>query len=112
MTTSIFYRYLVKIGDVLVNFFNLFLQLSLGLFLKCVSRKTIHKVFVEYRSLLIMFIIVPASFTYDLFARVRSWIVWYFFQTNVLHNIKVQNVQNQVLEWRRNGATKKMVNFF
>lgn len=108
MATSLFYKYLCKVIDISVNLFVFLLHQSINLLLKCVSRKTIHKIFVDYRSLLIMLVIVPASFFYDLFARIRSWIVWSFFQTNVLHDVKVQNIQNQILEWRRNGATKKM----
>ena len=111
MVSSIFYRYSFKLIDIITNLSNYILQSFLSLLLKYVSSNTIHKIFVEYRSLLIMFIIVPASFFYDLFMRIRSWIFWLFLKSDILHDIKVQNIQNQVLNWRRNGKQKKMVVF-
>ena len=85
------------------------LQFCSGLLVRMMPRKAIHKLFVEYRAWIIVLIVVPASFVYDLFARLRSWTIWWFFQSNVLHEIKVQNIQRQVLDWRKSGCTKKMV---
>lgn len=105
----LFYRVLLKLYEITLNLSYDLLQLFISLLFRFVSRKTIHKLFVDNRAWLITFIVVPASFLYDLFARIRSWIVWSFFQTNVLHDIKVQKIQNQVLEWKKSGSTKKMV---
>ena len=106
------YRLIVKVTEFVSKVAYALLQLFFNLLVRYVPRKTIHKLFVDYRSWIIAFIVVPLSFVYDLFIRARSWIVWYFFQVNVLHDIKVQNIQNQVLEWKKNGSTKKMVSIF
>ena len=109
---SFFYRLLIKLYDVLMSLSFSLLQFVSGLLLRFVSRKTIHKLFVEHRAWIIALVVVPLSFTYDLFARLRSWIVWSFFQSNVLHDIKVQNIQKQVIDWRKSGCTRKMVSIF
>lgn len=106
---SLFYRLLVKMYHVVTSVSFGLLQFFTGLLLRHVPRATIHKLFVEHRTLIIMLVVVPLSFVYDLVARLRNLIVWSFFQSNVLHEVKVQNIQSQVLEWRKSGSTKKMV---
>ena len=109
---SLFYKLLLKLYHVVTSVSFSLLQYFTGLLLRHVSSATIHKIFVEHRALIIMLVVVPLSFIYDLVARMRNWIVWSFFQSNVLHEVKVKNIQNQVLEWRKSGCTKKMVRIF
>ena len=61
----------------------------------------------EHRSWLVLFVVAPMSFVFDLAMRVRSWYIQTFLSAPELHNKRVADVQAQIQKWRdRNDGTK------
>lgn len=75
-------------------------------------RKSIHPLLTKYRWALIVFIVIPISFLYDLQYRLRSWFVWTFLSAPALHDFRVKQIQKQVQQWSSSKSTRPMVKIF
>jgi len=62
----------------------------------------------EYRTWVIMFVVIPVTFIVEWYAYIRNRIVWAFFSTPKLHDQRVGEIQRQVKEWHEAGRQKKL----
>lgn len=56
-----------------------------------------EKLLVNYRWILVCFVVLPMSFLYDLWFYTRNKIIFYFNSAPQAHNEKVRKVQQQVM---------------
>ncbi|KAI9592269.1 24-dehydrocholesterol reductase [Syncephalis fuscata] len=63
----------------------------------------------EHRGWFLVFTVLPLSFTFDQYFRVRNWYYRTFLSTPHLHDTRVRDVQRQVKAWNDAGRQKPMV---
>lgn len=69
---------------------------------------TFEYILVHYRWVFVCFFLLPISFFYDIWLYFRNWIVFKISSAPKKHNAKVQYVQRQVQQWRKNGQQTQM----
>ncbi|XP_055537754.1 delta(24)-sterol reductase-like [Wyeomyia smithii] len=71
--------------------------------------KNLTEIFlIEYRWIVVLFFLLPASFLYNLFYSVRSKIIFWLHSAPRNHDQKVVNIQRQVRKWKESGTVAKM----
>ncbi|CAL8134552.1 unnamed protein product [Orchesella dallaii] len=68
----------------------------------------IEYIVIHYRWVLVCFFLLPASFVFDIYTYIRTWIVFHMASAPKLHDKKVKEVQRQVKEWIRDGKKVPM----
>ncbi|XP_055295777.1 delta(24)-sterol reductase-like [Sitodiplosis mosellana] len=63
---------------------------------------------VDYRWILVCFLLLPMSFCYDLWYYTRNKIIFYLNSAPRTHDDKVRKVQKQVQAWNKTDKSKKM----
>lgn len=63
---------------------------------------------IDYRWIIVVFFLLPASFLYNLFYSVRSKIIFKLHSAPKRHDAKVAGIQKQVRQWKESGSKTKM----
>lgn len=66
------------------------------------------KLLTKYRTIVILFIVLPSSFLYERIIALRNWIYWRILATPPLHDARVKQVQKQVMAWHNSGSIRPM----
>nr|XP_039255655.1 delta(24)-sterol reductase-like [Styela clava] len=88
---------------ILGSFFGSFLLLVAYL-----RYKGIEYILIHYRWVFVCFLLLPASFIFDIFMYTRSWIIFKLNSAPKMHDARVKDVQQQVREWQKRGNGKTM----
>jgi delta24-sterol reductase len=62
----------------------------------------------EQRGWFVTFFVLPFSLGFDLWFDTRAWVIMKLFSAPKLHLKRVQDVSQQIQEWRKNGARGKL----
>lgn len=104
---------LTPVIEVCGQWFYLLADLALWPALQQLQRCPVYPRFVdfcvEHRGWFLAFTMLPLSFTYEQYSRVRNWYSQAFLATPHLHDARVAQVQQQVLAWNAAGRTRPMV---
>ncbi|XP_072276861.1 delta(24)-sterol reductase [Pyxicephalus adspersus] len=80
----------------------------LVLFLLWIKAKGFEYVIVHHRWIFVCLFLLPLSVVFDLYYYVRTWIVFKMCSAPKLHDRRVKEIQEQVRQWKADGAKKFM----
>ncbi|XP_055605837.1 delta(24)-sterol reductase-like [Uranotaenia lowii] len=73
------------------------------------ANKTLTEILlIDYRWIIVILFLLPASFLYNLFYSIRSRIIFKLHSAPKSHDAKVAAIQRQVRKWKDSGSTSKM----
>eukprot|EP00898_Chlorokybus_atmophyticus_P005170 jgi/Chlat1/5654/Chrsp37S00423 len=70
--------------------------------------KLFTHILTHYRSILVVVVVLPASFVFDLFWRARTWYIAKVKTAPELHGERVENIKAQVVAWNKGGRQTHM----
>ena len=56
----------------------------------------------------VIFFVLPFSLAFDVFFRIRAWVVMKFYSAPLLHARRVEHVQNQIRAWKKAGLKTRL----
>ncbi|GMH53784.1 hypothetical protein TL16_g01530 [Triparma laevis f. inornata] len=62
----------------------------------------------EHRGIFVVIFVLPLSLLFDFVFKIRAAVIQLYFSAPELHEARVGNIQRQVIEWKKNGAGKKL----
>ncbi|XP_073449556.1 delta(24)-sterol reductase [Aquarana catesbeiana] len=86
----------------------LYLTGLLVLFLLWIKAKGFEYVIVHHRWIFVCLFLLPLSVVFDLYYYVRAWLVFKMCSAPKLHDRRVKEIQEQVRQWKADGAKKFM----
>ena len=63
----------------------------------------------EQRGWFVTFFVLPFSLGFDIWFRIRAWFIMKLFSAPLLHLKRVQNVSEQIINWKKSGAKGRLV---
>uniref|UniRef100_A0A8D8LQB3 Delta(24)-sterol reductase n=1 Tax=Cacopsylla melanoneura TaxID=428564 RepID=A0A8D8LQB3_9HEMI len=73
-----------------------------------VSEAFLEHVLKKYRWVIVIFILLPLTFLYDIYYYVRQQVIQYLKESSQDHQEKVKHVQSQVRDWIKTDQSKPM----
>lgn len=87
---------------------NIFLAVLGALGLRTPLWNLFTHILTNYRTPLVVFVVLPMSFFFDLYWRGRTWYIAKVKSAPEKHPERVANIQEQVREWKRQGSKNRM----
>ncbi|RKP23159.1 24-dehydrocholesterol reductase [Syncephalis pseudoplumigaleata] len=111
---TLFWTYLVlpllqAVQSVLLFVANITVMPLFALIQKSPAYPVLLEFFTEHRGWVLVGTVLPLSFLFDHYFRVRNWYYRHFLSAPHLHDVRVREVQRQVCAWNEAGRQKPMV---